>query len=80
MVIQDFENVKFKKVQDILIKSYNNLKKKNSIYIPTFRKSINDLLFSLRNFELKINTKESINQVKKSLKAINEVLKKAKNE
>ena len=80
VVIQDFENVKFKKVQDILIKSYNNLKKKNSIYIPTFRKSINDLLFSLRNFELKINTKESINQVKKSLKAINEVLKKAKNE
>jgi hypothetical protein len=80
IVLQDFKNETFKKVQNLLINKYEILKKKGSIYTPTFRNATNNLLFSLRNYELKIQVKESVIQVKNALKNINEVLKQAKKE
>lgn len=80
IVTQAFDNEKFKKVQTILITKYEALKKKGSVYVPTFRKATNSLLLALRNYELKINRTDSIVQVKSALKTINEVLKKAKKE
>ena len=80
IVVQDFKNEKFKKVQDILSKKYEALKRKGSIHVPTFRKASNNLLGALKNFELKTQVIESIAQVKSALKTINEVLKQAKKE
>ncbi len=80
IVTQSFDNEKFKKVQTILIAKYETLKKKGSIYVPTFRKATNSLLLALRNYELKINRADCIAQVKSALGTINEVLQKAKKE
>ena len=80
LVLQDLNNVKFKKVQDILVKKYDTLKKKGSRYLPTFRNASNTLLFALRNYELGSNKVESIAQVKSSLKTISAVLREAAKE
>lgn len=80
IISQDFGNEKFKKAQDILVKIYESLRKKGSIFVPTFRKATNNLLLSLKNIELKKEVTENIVQIKSSLKTINEVLKQAKKE
>jgi len=80
VVLYDFENKKFKKVQDILVQKYEVLKKRGSAFATTFRNATNNLLLALKNYEMNIDRTTSITQVGSSLKTLNEALRKAKKE
>ncbi len=67
-------------MQDVLVKKYDELKRKGSRYVPTFRKATNDLLQALKDFELQIDTAESLAKVKGSLGVLNQVLREARKE
>ena len=80
IVLQDFGNERFKKAQDTLVKLYETLKKRNSMYVPTFRNATNTLLVALKEIELRIQIPENITKIKGALQKLNEVLKKARAE
>lgn len=75
---QEFTNSKFTRVQEVLIKKYNELKTKGSVHLSTFRNATNTLLLALKNYELRNDMEGSIIQVKSSLKTLNEVLRQSK--
>lgn len=80
IISQDFANERFNKAQDTLVKLYETLKKRNSMYVPAFRNATNSLLVALKNIELKDQILENITKIKSALQTLNEVLRKARTE